>query len=219
MEVKGSDIRAENPNSLLLNLTLSYLLMKVLISNFSCILASAFLHWQRSISLLFAFRFCATRRVADEMVATRAIDIWPNFVTRIKDWEGQCQSNRLNNKSYETLVGHYQIILFHWEWSFSGTLQTCCRIFWQKSRLRSLSWLSCPVPLKSRKLCRIVLKGCILNEAATAYLLTQVDIEKKENQFNFDNVKLGTKQKQMLSWNFAVQPEKKRDSASTFEEA
>ena len=108
MEVKGSDIRAENPNSLLLNLTLSYLLMKVLISDFSCILASAFLHWQRSISLLFAFRFCATRRVADEMVVTRAIDIWPNFVTRIKDWEGQCQSNRLNNKSYETLVGHYQ---------------------------------------------------------------------------------------------------------------
>ena len=60
-----------------------------------------------------------------------------------------------------------------------------------------------------RKLCRIVLKGCILNEATTAYLLTQVDIEKKENQFNFDNVKLGTKQKQMLSWDFAVQPEKK----------
>ena len=44
MEVKGSDIRVANPNSLLLNLTLSYLLMKVLISNFSCIFASTFSH-------------------------------------------------------------------------------------------------------------------------------------------------------------------------------
>ena len=56
----------------------------------------------------------------------------------------------------------------------------------------------------------MVLKGSILNEATTAYLLTQVDIEKKENQFNFDSVKLGTKQKQMLSRDFAVRLEKKR---------
>lgn len=70
-----------------------------------------------------------------------------------------------------------------------------------------------------------MLKGSILNEATTAYLLPHVDIEKKENQFNFDRVKLGTKQKQMLSWDFAVRPKKKRvqdgaclNSASNFEE-
>ena len=34
-------------------------------------------------------------------------------------------------------------------------------------------------------------------------------MEKKENQFNFDSVKLGTKQKQMLSRDFAVRPEKR----------
>ena len=53
-----------------------------------------------------------------------------------------------------------------------------------------------------------MLKGSILNEATTAYLLPHVDIE---NQFNFDRVKLGTKQKQMLSWDFAVRPKKKRE--------
>ena len=98
--------------------------MKVLISNFSCILAITFSHWQRSISFLFGFRFCATRWVADKMVAIRAIDIWPNFVTRIKDWEGQCKSNRVNNKSYEKLVGHYQNLFCSTE---NGVFQVHCK--------------------------------------------------------------------------------------------
>lgn len=74
-----------------------------------------------------------------------------------------------------------------------------------------MAFLSSALEKQMRKLCRIVLKGSILNEATTAYLLPHVDIEKKENQFNFDRVKLGTKQKQMLSWDFAVRPKKKRE--------
>ena len=62
-----------------------------------------------------------------------------------------------------------------------------------------MAFLSSALEKQMRKLCRIVLKGSILNEATTAYLLPHVDTEKKENQFNFDRVKLGTKQKQMLS--------------------
>lgn len=75
-----------------------------------------------------------------------------------------------------------------------------------------MAFLSSAFEKQMRKLCRIVLKGSILNEATTAYLLPHVDIEKKENQFNFDRVKLGTKQKQMLSWEFAVRPEKRESS-------
>ena len=58
------------------------------------------------------------------MVAIRAIDIWPNFVTRIKDWEGQCKSNRVNNKSYENLVGHYQNLFCSTE---NGVFQVHCK--------------------------------------------------------------------------------------------
>ena len=75
-----------------------------------------------------------------------------------------------------------------------------------------MAFLSSAFEKQMRKLCRIVLKGSILNEATTAYLLPQDDIEKKENQFNFDRVKLGTKQKQMLSWDFAVRPKKRESS-------
>ena len=72
-----------------------------------------------------------------------------------------------------------------------------------------MAFLSSAFEKQMRKLCRIVLKGSILNEATTAYLLPHVDIE---NQFNFDRVKLGTKQKQMLSWDFAVRPKKTESS-------
>ena len=152
------------------------------------------------------------------MVVTRAIDIWPNFVTRIKDWEGQCQSNRLNNKSYETLFGHYQNHSVPLRMEFfryiANLLQNVLTKFLAEKPF--VAFLSSALEKQMRKLCRIVLKGCIINEATTAYLLTQVDIEKKENQFNFDNVKLGTKQKQMLSWDFALQPETKKKQCVNF---
>ena len=97
---------------MVLNLALNYHLIKVLISNFSYILASTFFSpRQQVVCFLFAFRFCATPWITDEMDATRAIDIWPNFVTIIKDWEGQCKSKHPNNKSSEILVGHYQNLL------------------------------------------------------------------------------------------------------------
>lgn len=94
---------------MVLNLALNYQLIKVLISNFSYILASTFFSpRQQAVCFLFVFRFCATPWITDEMAATCAIDIWPNFVTIVKDWEGQCKSKHPNNKSSETLVGHYQ---------------------------------------------------------------------------------------------------------------
>lgn len=42
----------------------------------------------------------------------------------IKDWEGQCKSNRVNNKSYENLVGHYQNLFCSTE---NGVFQVHCK--------------------------------------------------------------------------------------------
>ena len=53
-------------------------------------------------------RFCEHRWVEDEVVAERALEIWPNFVRVIKDWESQCKSKRPKNGSYEVLVASYK---------------------------------------------------------------------------------------------------------------
>lgn len=89
-----------------------------------------------------------------------------------------------------------------------------------------VAFLSSALEMQMKKLCRIVLKGSILNKAATACLLTQVTIEKNENQLSIGNIKLDTKLNQILSWDLAVRSEKKRvqdgvclDSGSNFEEA
>lgn len=46
-----------------------------------------------------------------------------------------------------------------------------------------VAFLSSALEMQMRKLCQIVLKGSILNKAATACLLTQVTIEKNEISF------------------------------------
>ena len=50
-----------------------------------------------------------------------------------------------------------------------------------------------------RTLFGIVLKVSVVNVAKTAYMLTQVDIENKDNQLSCDSIELGTKVKQMLT--------------------
>ena len=54
------------------------------------------------------FRFCSTRWIEDESVASRAIEIWESIVKVIKHWQVLLSSKRpKQNKSYETLVKHY----------------------------------------------------------------------------------------------------------------
>ena len=53
----------------------------------------------------FPLKFCKTRWVGNEIVATRAVQIWGDFVKLIKDYQLLCQSKRpKNNMSYDTLV-------------------------------------------------------------------------------------------------------------------
>ena len=130
----------------------------------------------------------------------------------MKDWEEQYKRNHLN-KSYETLAGHHQNFLVPLRMEFfrynANMLQKSLTKF--QTDKPFVAFLSSGLEKQIRKLCRILLKGSILNEATTAYLLTQADIKKKENQFNCDSVKLGTKLKQMLRRDFVLRPEKKRE--------
>ena len=58
------------------------------------------------------FRFSATRWIEDEVVAERALLLWPNSVKVVKYWEGLCKIKRPKNKYYETITKHYLDELF-----------------------------------------------------------------------------------------------------------
>ena len=123
------------------------------------------------------FRFYPTRWIEDQSVAERSVKIWLNLVKVIKYWEGLCKSKRPKNSTYETLVLHYKNPLMITKFHFSYV----AGIF--KSYLVSFQTDSLMVPFMSdeiekvfRKLCRLVLKLEVVDEATTPYKLIKINV-------------------------------------------
>ena len=58
-------------------------------------------------SEVFPLHFCKTRWVEDEIVASRAIQIWPDISKVIRHWLSLAKSKQPQNKSFDVLVKHY----------------------------------------------------------------------------------------------------------------
>ena len=165
-----------------------------------------------SESSKFAFQFCATRWVEDEMVAQRGMEIWPNFVKVVKHWESQCKSSRPDNKSYETLVKHHQDVFVPLKMEFFRHTAKIFKEFLVQFQTDApmVPFLAHALERQMRKIAKIVIKRKVLKDAKTPYSLMKIDLDKEENRRADDDIELGTALKEMLS-SPSVRPERKRE--------
>ena len=158
------------------------------------------------------FRFSATRWIEDEVVAERALLLWPNIVKVVKYWEGLCKSKRPKNKSYETITKHYLDELFPIKLQFfkdiAGQL---------KGYLEAMQTDRPMVPYLEEALSdivstmmRIIINPTVLAEANTSYKLIKIDLSKTTNLNPSELIRLPTATKALVG-KAELPPQKKRN--------
>ena len=161
---------------------------------------------------VFAKRFCPTRWVESESVAERAIEIWPNFVKVIKEWEKLAKSSRPSNKSYETLVEFHldKFVPLRMEFfRYVSKIMHEYLLNFQTDR-PMLPFVADSLEKQMRNLMKIIIKPAILDEAKTAYALMKIDLNKGENLLASFSLNIGTRLKQMMSSSNLKQEEKRK---------
>ena len=69
-------------------------------------------YFKEESSSKFSMKFCEARWIEDKEFAERALEVWKSVVATIRYWESLCKSKKpKNNKSFATLVIHYQDLL------------------------------------------------------------------------------------------------------------
>ena len=122
------------------------------------------------------FRFCSTRWIEDESVASRAIQFWESIVKVIKQVLSASKRPK-QNKSYETLVKHYldrvMLAKFHFFKFVASIFKNYLTSFQTDNPM--LSFLSEAVEKIMRRLMNMFVKE-VLEEANTAYNLIKLDV-------------------------------------------
>ena len=146
------------------------------------------------------FRFCSTRWIEDESVASRAIQIWESIVKVIKQVLSASKRPK-QNKSYEALVKHYldrvMLAKFHFFKFVASIFKNYLTSFQTDNPM--LPFLS--VEKIMRRLMNMFVKKEVLEEANTAYKLIKLDVSKKENLSAPQLVDCGTATKHFLKSN------------------
>ena len=146
------------------------------------------------------FRFCSTRWIEDESVASRAIQIWESIVKVIKQVLSASKRPK-QNKSYEALVKHYldrvMLAKFHFFKFVASIFKNYLTSFQTDNPM--LPFLS--VEKIMRRLMNMFVKKEVLEEANTAYKLIKLDVSKKENLSAPQLVDCGTVTKHFLKLN------------------
>ena len=165
----------------------------------SCVCVVNFIP-SRSTSSIICFRFCPTRWIEDEAVASRAITLWSNVVKTIEHWERLSKSKRPQNKSYATLTTHYRDSLVLAKFNFfkyvAGMFQEYLVVFQSDSPL--VPFLSDAIERIYRKIAKMFIKKEVLENADTPLKLIKLEVSKKENQCAVELVNLGTATKDVL---------------------
>ena len=144
---------------------------------------------------VFPLHFCKTRRVEDGLVAGRAIEIWVYVTKVVKYWLSLCKSTQpKNNNSYNTLVEHCKDPLMIAKLHFFKYLTSLLRPFLVRFQTENpmLPFLAIDLDRMIRQVYGLFMKRDVANEAQTSYLLSKVDVSKKENYLPVENLDLGS---------------------------
>ena len=143
---------------------------------------------------IFPLHFCKTRWVEDEPVAARGIQIWGNIVQVVKYWRSLPKSKHpRNNKSFDTLVKYHTDKLMVPKLHFFKYIASILRSFLLRFQTSKpmIPFLAVELDVTRRQL-SLVVKNEVVSDANTPCLLLKLDLEKKGNLWNIDNVELGS---------------------------
>ena len=144
---------------------------------------------------VFPLHFCKTRWVEDGLVAGQAIEIWGYVTKVVKYWLSLCKSKQpKNNNSYNTLVEHCKDPLMIAKLHFFKYLTSLLRPFLVRFQTESpvLPFLAIDLDRMIRQVYGLFMKRDVVNETQTPYLLSKVDVSKKENHLPVENLDLGS---------------------------
>ena len=145
-------------------------------------------------SEVFPLHFCKTRWVENEIVASRAIQIWPDISKVIRHWLSLAKSKRPQNKLFDVLVKHHTdpliLIKVHFFKFTASILSPFLRRFQTPKSM--IPFLSTELDATLRQVMSLFLRRQVIEEATTPYKLLKIDLGKRESMVDLQNVDLGT---------------------------
>ena len=136
---------------------------------------------------IFPSHFCKTRWVEDEPVAARGIQMV------VKYWRSLRKSKHSrNNKSFDTLVKFHTDKLMVPKLNFFKYIASILRPYLLRFQTSKpmIPFLAVEPDVTPRQLTSLVVKNEVVSDANIPYLLLKLDLGKKENLCNIDNVEL-----------------------------
>ena len=145
-------------------------------------------------SEVFPLHFCKTRWVEDKIVASRAIQIWPDISKVIRHWLSLVKNKQPQNKSFNVLVKHHtdplMLIKLHFFKFIASILSPFLRCFQMPKPMIPFS--STELDATLRRVMSLFLRRQVIEEATTPYKLLKIDLGKRESMVDLQNVDLGT---------------------------
>ena len=131
-----------------------------------------------------------TRWTENEEVISTIIEIWNKGKRVMGKFEPLAQSKRPRKQPYEILLQLYNnpsvVIKFHLFQDLANMPEVLLKDFQRDSPL--LPFLSNALEDLLCRLPRMFLKSKLVEDAVTAYDLTKIDVQKKENQISSEKV-------------------------------
>ena len=145
-------------------------------------------------SEVFPLHFCKTRWVEDEIVASIAIQIWPDISRVIRHWLSLARSKRPQNISFDVLVKHHTDPLMLIKLHFFKFIASILSPFLRRCQTPKpmIPFLSTELDATLRQVMSLFLRRQVIEEATTPYKLLKIDLGKRESMVDLQNVDLGT---------------------------
>ena len=139
-------------------------------------------------SEVFPLHFFKTRWVEDEIIASRAIQIWPDISKVIRHWLSLAKSKRpqcFGKASYISTNAYQASLKF-----IASIVSPFLRRFQTPKPM--IPFLSTELDATLSQVMSLFLRRQVIEKATTPYKLLKIDLGKRESMVDLENVDLGT---------------------------